>query len=143
MESGVKRAKAGLAGAGLLASLAAVRAVATAGETAVLVGGRELPWACPVKSLLGLPCPSCGMTRSVVLTLAGDLRGAVEMNPAGPLVVLGLLALAALLIFKALRPAPVKGARPVSLPLRPARVAAAYGALVLAVMLVNWALALA
>jgi Protein of unknown function (DUF2752) len=42
---------------------------------------------------LGVMDPFCGGTRSVYLTLHGDLRDAVRYNPAGPALVVAALAL--------------------------------------------------
>lgn len=36
---------------------------------------------CPLKRLLGVPCPTCGTTRAVALLLQGDVCGAFEMQP--------------------------------------------------------------
>jgi hypothetical protein len=47
---------------------------------------------CLVKDVTGLPCPSCGTTRSVISLLGGDLRGALHWNPFGVLI-LALLVL--------------------------------------------------
>lgn len=44
---------------------------------------------------LGIMDPACGMTRGTRLTLRGDYAGAMEYNPAAPLVPLGGLALVA------------------------------------------------
>jgi hypothetical protein len=53
---------------------------------------------------IGLLCPTCGMTRSVVLALHGEFARAWQMAPAGPVVVAGLLAAAiCLLALAALR----------------------------------------
>ena len=46
---------------------------------------------CPLKRLLGVPCPTCGATRAVVLLLRGDICGAFAMQPL-VMVVLVLLA---------------------------------------------------
>lgn len=40
-----------------------------------------LRWPCPVATLLGVPCPTCGMTRATRLVLRGDLAGATAMHP--------------------------------------------------------------
>lgn len=40
-----------------------------------------LKWPCPVHAIAGVPCPTCGMTRSVRLILHGDLAGATAMHP--------------------------------------------------------------
>lgn len=36
---------------------------------------------CPMQILLGLPCPGCGMTRSLGLVLTGHLAAAWKMQP--------------------------------------------------------------
>lgn len=36
---------------------------------------------CPVKRLIGLPCPTCGSTRAVFLAARGDFAGAFAMQP--------------------------------------------------------------
>ena len=41
----------------------------------------QLP-ACNMKSLLGVPCPACGGTRSVRALVEGDVATALLMNPA-------------------------------------------------------------
>jgi disulfide bond formation protein DsbB len=52
----------------------------------------------------GVPCPTCGMTRSVVLTLHGQLGTALRINPAGPLWVLAAIAVSGGLIVLEWRP---------------------------------------
>jgi len=46
---------------------------------ALVVAG--LPWPCPLHTLTGIPCPSCGLTRALRLALHGDLAGATRMHP--------------------------------------------------------------
>ena len=36
---------------------------------------------CPVRLLLGIPCPACGMTRAAVFLITGDLSGSLKANP--------------------------------------------------------------
>ncbi len=36
---------------------------------------------CVFRTLTGLPCPTCGSTRSMVCLVHGDLSGALMMNP--------------------------------------------------------------
>lgn len=36
---------------------------------------------CPFKTLTGLPCPSCGVTRAIMAMTRFDLGGAFAMNP--------------------------------------------------------------
>ena len=74
------------------------------------------------------------MTRSVLLTLGGDLRGALDVNPAGPFLVVALILLAVQLI---LASRPVEEGAPVKRRLLPW--ASAYGVVVATVMLIQWA----
>jgi hypothetical protein len=129
-----ERLKTGLTGAALLASLALARGLASASPAAVHVAGRELPVVCPSRLLFGVNCPGCGMTRSVLLTLGGDLRGALSVNPAGPFFVAALILLAVQLLFAARAP---EGSTPVKRRLLPW--ASAYGVVVASVMLIQWA----
>ena len=125
--------KTGLGGVGLLASLALARGLATASPSSVHVAGHELPAVCPSRLLFGVNCPGCGMTRSVLLTLGGDLRGALDVNPAGPFLVAALILLAVQLILAA------RGevSAPVKRRLLPW--ASVYGVVVASVMLIQWA----
>ena len=63
------------------------------------------PLACPLRSLTGIPCPFCGMTRACVAAVHGHLGTSLSFNPGGVLVV--LLAIAVLV-----RPQLVVRARP-------------------------------
>lgn len=89
----------GLVGALLLVQLALVRAVASATPERAYLFGRELRWDCWFKQRLGFPCPTCGMTRSVLLALHGQFGEAAGVNPAGLLLVLGLVLFSLALIF--------------------------------------------
>ena len=129
-----ERLKTGLAGVALLGSLALARGLASASPASVRLAGPELPVVCPSRLLFGVNCPGCGMTRSVLLTLGGDLRGALDVNPAGPVFVVVLTLLAAQLIFTS---RPNAGGVPVKRRLLPW--ASAYGVVVASVMLIQWA----
>jgi len=89
----------GLVGALLLVQLAVVRAFASATPERAYLFGRELHWECWFKQHFGFPCPTCGMTRSVLLSLHGQFREAAVLNPAGLLLVLGLVLFGLALIF--------------------------------------------
>lgn len=39
---------------------------------------------CPMMALTGLPCPGCGVTRSMIHCTHGDFVGALKFHPAGP-----------------------------------------------------------
>ena len=45
---------------------------------------------CPLRSLTGIPCPTCFLTRSALATLHGDLGEALELHLFGPPLVMGL-----------------------------------------------------
>jgi hypothetical protein len=88
----------GVAGAAVFALLFVLRAVGTATTTSVTLAGRELHWGCAFRDAFGVPCPTCGMTRSVLLTLHGQLSDALTLNPGGPLLVAGGLLLGVALV---------------------------------------------
>lgn len=47
-----------------------------------------LPGFCLFKTLTGIPCPGCGITRSILALLGGDAASSFRLNPAGPVVVM-------------------------------------------------------
>lgn len=57
----------------------------------VWVAGYELHGACWVQERFGAACPFCGITRSVVLTIHGEITRAAELNPAGVMIVCGVV----------------------------------------------------
>ena len=67
---------------GLMLAAAAVRVA--------VPGTPGLP--CPLRTLTGIPCPLCGMTTSVTETVRFDLGDAVSASPAGPLLVVAVVA---------------------------------------------------
>jgi hypothetical protein len=76
-----------VSGAVLLVHLAAVRFLLTADAARVYFLGRPLDWACSFHARFGLPCPTCGMTRSVVMMLHGHPADAWRLAPGGPVAV--------------------------------------------------------
>lgn len=74
----------------------AVLVVAGVGALAaarLLTPGQVLdgPVLCPFRLLTGIPCPTCGMTRSWVHTAHGQWAEAVSQHPLGPAVMLLVL----------------------------------------------------
>ncbi len=92
----------------------------------VSIAGHEINLGCGMRELFGIPCPGCGMTRSVLMTLHGHVGQAVGVNPVGPVFLLGVLLLAVVL-------ATNKMWRPM----------AVYGCVTGALLLVNWVVVLA
>ena len=45
-------------------------------------------WACPFQAVTGLPCPGCGMTRSCMCLMKGDVRQSFHFHLFGPLIFL-------------------------------------------------------
>ena len=91
----------GLVGAFVLLQLCVVRALASVSDGRVFVAGRELRWGCPFERSFEFPCPTGGLTRSIVHTLHGQFGEAWRLNPAGLFLVAGLLLLGLALIFLA------------------------------------------
>ena len=59
------------------------------------------PLACPLKTLTGIPCPFCGMTRAVVAGVHGEIFRSLAFNPGG----LFVIALAIYVVIRARLPA--------------------------------------
>jgi hypothetical protein len=76
-----------------LADALAARWLLRADEEHVFVLGKPIAWVCALRSRYGLPCPTCGLTRSVVMSLHGEFGRAWRMAPVGPVAVVGLVAL--------------------------------------------------
>lgn len=91
----------------------------------------SLGLSCPARSLLGVPCASCGMTRAFVALAHGRIAAAVAASPAGALLAAAGWALAFAALVR-----PALGFQWPALRPRAAR-ALALGALGL--LLVNWA----
>lgn len=71
-----------------------VAIVAVAAPIAIAMGVplTSGPVLCGFRRMFGIPCPGCGLTRSLVALLHLDLRSAFGVHPVGP-IFLGYLAL--------------------------------------------------
>lgn len=56
-----------------------------------VLGNSETMSLCPLKNVAGIPCPSCGTTRSALLILEGDIAGGFMINPLGATAILALV----------------------------------------------------
>lgn len=89
----------------IVLQLCAIAATFDADARHVHFLGAPLGFAYSFQQQFGLPCPTCGATRAVVLTLHGEFASAFALFPAAPFAVLGLAALAvALLVYARLAP---------------------------------------
>ena len=57
-------------------------------------------WACPLRGLTGVPCPTCFLTRATAAALSGDLYGSVQWHAFGPMAAAGLLSWSALALVR-------------------------------------------
>jgi preprotein translocase subunit SecG len=64
---------------------------AESGEGHLTIGSITLPDTCTFKNLTGLPCPGCGLTRSLVAAAHGDLRDSFHHHRLGLLTLLYVL----------------------------------------------------
>lgn len=82
----------------VLGSLELLRLVSSATEDKVWLFGGELHIGCWFRDLFSIPCPACGMTRSILLSLQFDLPSAAQLNIGGPLIVIGLFCFGGLML---------------------------------------------
>ncbi len=80
---------------GLLGVAFLLEPVAPGDGERIAVAGVTLPEVCTFKETLGLPCPGCGLTRSWVSALHGDLGNSLAHHSLGWLVLLYAAAQAA------------------------------------------------
>lgn len=73
-----------------------LRVLAAAGLIQLVSAAADVcGWSCPVKSVLGVPCPGCGLSTAVMLLVKGDLHNALRLHAAAPLVLTGMMLLSA------------------------------------------------
>lgn len=55
--------------------------------------GEQVSLGCLVKNVSGIPCPSCGVTRSLLLLFSGSFMESLLMNPLGVVAAVALVIL--------------------------------------------------
>ncbi len=68
-----------------------VLAPSTSGGHPIAVGRIALPEICIFQNLTGLPCPGCGMTRSITSAVRGDIAGSLSHHRLGLLTMIYIL----------------------------------------------------
>jgi hypothetical protein len=68
-----------------------VLAPPAAGSHSIAVGRIVLPETCIFKNLTGLPCPGCGITRSMTSAVRGDISGSFSYHKLGLLTLIYIL----------------------------------------------------
>ncbi len=91
----------------------------------------DLPYVCPVKGWLGIPCATCGMTHAFVHLAHGRLGAAFAASPAGALLAAAAWAYAAADAVRVATGAPF--------PALPPRLLRACAAAAVVVLLASWA----
>ena len=70
--------------------------------TGVLVLGLHLAgvpfWPCPIKSILGIPCPGCGLTTAIGQLLHGQIKESLRTHAFAPIFLAALLVMLVALI---------------------------------------------
>ncbi len=87
----------------LMAELALAAALLSADRYSVAFAGIPIGVACAFKQHFGIPCPGCGMTRSLILSLHGNFTDAADLNPAGPVAIAGLFYFSAAMLWLGFR----------------------------------------
>ncbi|HEX3598429.1 MAG TPA: DUF2752 domain-containing protein [Polyangiaceae bacterium] len=84
--------------AALGAQLALLRFVLRADERRAYLFGHPVGVGCAFREHTGIPCPMCGVTRALGLSLHGELAHALRLFPAAPAACLGVAAGAVALV---------------------------------------------
>lgn len=94
----IKNRTSFIVGSVVLIPLMLLRLVSAATVDSVWLFGGEVHLGCWFRDSFGFPCPFCGMTRSILLTLQYDVASATHLNIGGPLVVVGLFSFGILML---------------------------------------------
>lgn len=126
----VRRHREVLAVCGVVALLALLLVEVPDGRVAVRgLTDHPLPQSCMTRSLLGIKCPGCGLTRSIIHLAEGDWRASWRNHRLGAL-------MAAVLLFQV--PYRLLALRRPETPLIPPRWQAALGIALIVLLFANW-----
>ena len=89
---------------GIVVQLLAVRLAFWSDGEEVRLFGAPFGSACSFRMHFGVPCPGCGLTRSVALLLHSHVTQAWALHPIGPIAIVGLMLLAVALFRLAVTP---------------------------------------
>jgi hypothetical protein len=87
-----------LTGIFLLAMVAAARVLFSVAGDQTFFLGRAFGAVCSFRARFGIPCPNCGMTRSVILAAHGEFSQAAHFSWGGVALVVGMLIVAVALL---------------------------------------------
>ena len=93
---------AAISGVIILLDALAARLALAADDVRVYIFGHQIGWECAMRRA-GLPCPTCGLTRSIVMALHGEFTRAWHMAPGGPVLLAGALLAGAALLLQGVR----------------------------------------
>jgi hypothetical protein len=97
----------------------------------------ELPgWRCPIKALLGIPCPGCGLSRAMALFIRGEWQEAMLMHAFAPIFLAGF----ALMLIVSLMP--VKYSREIICRIAAVECVTGFVGFLLVCMIIYWLLRL-
>jgi len=82
----------------VLGTMGGLRLAMRADAENVWLFGHRTDSTCTFRRVFGVPCPNCGMTRSLVMSLHGDVHDAMLLNPAGPLLLAGIIGVVLMLL---------------------------------------------
>jgi len=132
---------AAAAGSAVFLNALAIGVLMQADDARVYILGHPVELACALRTHFGIPCPTCGFSRAVVLALHGSIGRAWHLAPGAAAGVCATLAFAAaLLILAALRASRSPAAQPFGRQLR--RVSVVCAVLVGVIWAAGWAAAL-
>jgi hypothetical protein len=58
-------------------------------------------WQCPISTVIGQPCPGCGLTRAMAALASGSWQSAVQLHPLAPLAAAAIFLLVAVTVLPA------------------------------------------